>query len=149
MTRKKIARVFAYAAMAFCAAIICVLAMKLPMQEIKITAKTTAEQFDLSESTTIYHFGQIASGSHTARIQFVAVKDRSDNLFTWSGTGQYVYLGCKKLEAEYDFISFGRFLKVRLTMNAAQTDLKLEDGTPFDVTRYSLKPVLTIGDSKQ
>ena len=77
-------------------------------------------------------------------IRFMAVKNSSNKLFTSFGTGQYVYLGCSEMQTECDFISFGRFLRIKLTLNAAQTDLKLEDGTPFDITRYSLKPVLTI-----
>lgn len=121
------------------------LIMKLPMQKLKITAQTTAEEFDLSDSTKIYYFGQTNAGKeHTVTIKFIAVPNTSKNLFTHFGTGQCVYLGCEELQAKCNFISFGRLLEVKLTLKAAQTDLKLEDGTPFDVTKYSLKPVLNI-----
>lgn len=122
-----------------------VLTIKLPAQKLKITAQTTEKEFDLSDSVKIYYFGQTKSNSkYTATIKFMAVSNTSKKLFTHFGTGQYVYLGCKELQVDYDFISFGRFLEVDLTLKAAQTDLKLEDGTPFDMTKYSLKPVLSI-----
>ncbi len=118
---------------------------KTPAQELKITAVTQNEDFDVSGVTDLYHVQPLYAGdTYTAVIKFMAVKDTTDKLFTSHGTGQYVYLGCNELTARCSFISIGRFLHVRLTMNAAQTDLKLEDGTPFDVTRYSLKPVLVI-----
>ena len=122
-----------------------VVSLKLPMQELKITAITTAEEFDMAGSTDIYSFKSPVPGKQvTASIRFMAVENTSKNLFTRFGTGQYVYLGCDELHAEYKFIALGRFLHIRLKLNAAQTDLKLEDGTPFDITRYSLKPVLSI-----
>lgn len=122
-----------------------VLTIKLPAQKLKITAQTTAKEFDLSDSVKIYYFGHIENNSkHMATIKFMAVPNTSEKLFTHYGTGQYVYLGCKELHVDYDFISFGRFLEVNLTLKAAQTDLKLEDGTPFDITKHSLKPVLNI-----
>lgn len=118
---------------------------KIPMQVLKITATTKTEQPDISGVTDLYHFGPLEPGSaYTAEIRFMAVKGTSQGLFTDHGTGQYVYLGCDELHAQYSFISIGRYLHVKLTLSAAQTDLKLEDGTPFDATRYSLKPVLTI-----
>ena len=118
---------------------------KTPAQELRITASTTAEEFDISGTADIYYFKALGAGeTHTAVIRFMAVKNSSNKLFTSFGTGQYVYLGCSEMQTECDFISFGRFLRIKLTLNAAQTDLKLEDGTPFDITRYSLKPVLTI-----
>lgn len=119
--------------------------MRMPMQVLKITAVTTAEEFNISGTTDIYWIGHMDAGeNHTAVLKFMAVKDSSDELFTRHGTGQYVYLGCNELTAECEFISFGKFMHIKLTLNAADTDLKLEDGTPFDITRYSLKPVLTI-----
>lgn len=119
--------------------------MHMPMQVLKITAVTTAEEFNISGTTDIYWIGHMDAGeNHTAVLKFMAVKDSSDELFTSHGTGQYVYLGCNELTAECEFISFGKFMHIKLTLNAADTDLKLEDGTPFDITRYSLKPVLTI-----
>lgn len=119
--------------------------MRMPMQVLKITAVTTAEEFNISGTTDIYWIGHMDAGeNHTAVLKFMAVKDSSDDLFTRHGTGQYVYLGCNELTAECEFISFGKFMHIKLTLNAADTDLKLEDGTPFDITRYSLKPVLTI-----
>lgn len=122
-----------------------IISKKMPMQELKITAVTKAEEFDISGTTNLYYFKSLDAGEmHNAVIKFMAVKDTSENLFTSHGTGQYVQLGCDELEAECDFMSLGRFLHIRLTLNAAQTDLKLEDGTPFDITRYSLKPVLVI-----
>lgn len=117
----------------------------MPIQTLKITAVTTAKEFDMSGTTDVYWFGHVNAGEeHTAVLKFMAVKDSSDNLFTSHGTGQYVYLGCNELTAECGFISFGKFMHIKLTLSAADTDLKLEDGTPFDITRYSLRPVLTI-----
>lgn len=119
--------------------------MHMPIQTLKITAVTTAKEFDMSGTTDVYWFGHVGAGEeHTAVLKFMAVKDSSDNLFTSHGTGQYVYLGCNELTAECGFISFGKFIHIKLTLSAADTDLKLEDGTPFDITRYSLRPVLTI-----
>lgn len=121
------------------------LSSKLPMQNLKITASTTADEFDISGKTDIYYFMPLNTGkTYKAVIKFMAVKNTSQNLFTSYGTGQYVYLGCSEMRAECSFIAIDKFLHVRLTLNAAQTDLKLEDGTPFDNTRYSLKPVLVI-----
>lgn len=118
---------------------------RIPPQNLKITAQTATETFDISGTTDIYYFRQLNAGkSYNARIRFMAVENSSARLFTSHGTGQFVELGCDDLKADYGFISFGRFLHIRLTLNAAQTDLKLEDGTPFDITRYSLRPVLTV-----
>ena len=118
---------------------------RLPMQKLKITAVTKAEEFDISGKTDLYYFKSLSPGEiHTAVIKFIAVKNTSEKLFSSYGTGQYVYLGCDELKTEYSFMSIGRFLHIKLTLNASQTDLKLEDGTPFDITRYSLKPVLMI-----
>lgn len=117
----------------------------MPMQELRITAVTQAEEQDLSDTTDIWYIKPLDAGSScTAVIRFMAVKDTSENLFTSHGSGQYVHLGCNELAGRCEFISLGRFLHVKLTMRADQTELKLEDGTPFDITRYSLKPVLTI-----
>lgn len=114
-------------------------------QTLKITAKTTAEEFDLLESTNVYCLKGLKSGTrYKAIIKFKAVPNTSKSLFTHHGTGEYVFLGCSELKTEYDFISAGRFIKIRLTLNAARTELSLKDGTPFDMTRYSLKPVLEI-----
>lgn len=126
-----------------------IISTKTPMQKLKITAVTTAEEFDMSGTANLYYFKSLNAGeTYTTVIKFMAVKNISDNLFTSYGTGQYVYLGCNELKAECNFISLNRFLHIRLTLNAAQTDLKLEDGTPFDITRYSLKPVLIIEERK-
>lgn len=125
--------------------VIVYLSSKVPMQNLKITARTTAEEFDISGATDLYCLkSQSAGESHTAVIKFMAVKNTSDSLFTSHGTGQYVYLGCSEMTAERSFISLGTFLHVKLSLEAAQTDLKLEDGTPFDITRYSLKPMITV-----
>lgn len=121
------------------------LSSRLPMQNLKITASTTADEFDMSGKTDIYYVKPLNIGeTYNAVIKFMAVKNTSQNLFTSYGTGQYVYLGCSEMRADYSFIAIGKFLHIRLMLNAAQTDLKLEDGTPFDKTRYSLKPVLVI-----
>lgn len=126
-----------------------VVSMGMPMQKLKITAVTMAEKFDISGTTDIYCLKPLKAGSReTITVKFMAVENMSDQLFTAHGTGQYVYMGCGELEVRHEFISVGRFLNIELTMNAAQTDLKLEDGTPFDITRYSLKPVLFINENK-
>ncbi len=118
---------------------------KFPMQDLKITAVTTAETFTMTGKTDIYYLKSLDPGeSYTAVITFTAVKNTSGNLFTSYGTGQPVYLGCSPLKAEYGFVSLGRSLHIKFNLSAAGTDLKLEDGTAFDITRYSLKPVLTI-----
>lgn len=117
----------------------------IPAQELKITAMTKTEEPDMSGTTDIYYFKSLDAGStYTASISFQAVSNTSDSLFTTHGSGQTVYLGCGELTTGCEFISVGRFVCVRLTLEAAQTDLRLEDGTPFDITRYSLKPILTI-----
>lgn len=145
MIHKTIIRAVSCAGIIFCLIMVYILAMKLPAQELKITTQTEAEEYDLSGQTSLYWFGSADAGMPCkAIIKLMAVPDTSDSLFTHFGTGQYVYLGCSELKAEYEFISLGRFIKVRLKLNAAQTDLKLEDGTPFDITRYSLRPVLSI-----
>ena len=145
--KKTVKTVIIHIFIVFCVVMLYILATKLPMQKLNITAKTTAEEFDLSDSVRFFCFDTSKEGDTcTAIIKFMAVPDTSENLFTHFGIGQYVYLGCKELQAECNFISFGRFLNVRLTLNAAQTDLKLEDGTPFDSTRYSLQPVISIGE---
>lgn len=114
-------------------------------QELKITAVTKAKAYDITGKTNVYCFTPLEAGeSYRAVIRFMAVKNKSDRLFAFFGSGQYVYMGCSELKAEYEFTAFDPFLRIRLTMHAAQTDLKLEDGTPFDVTRYSLKPVLSV-----
>lgn len=124
---------------------VCYVSVKLPMQELKITAMTGAESFGVTGSTDIYCFTPSESGAFkTVQIKFMAVSDTSKDLFTSSGSGQYVYYGCTPMHAECDFLSLGKFMKIRLTLYINQDDLKLEDGTPFDVTRYSLKPVLSI-----
>lgn len=124
---------------------ICCIAMKFPMQELKITAMTNAEKFELTGSTIVYCFAPSESGTFsTAQIKFMAVPDTSDKLFALSGTGQYVYYGCTPMHAECDFLSLGKFMKIHLTLCVNKNDLKLEDGTPFDMTRYSLKPVISI-----
>lgn len=125
-----------------------VLVTEFPMQELKVTA-VMAEGYDISGVTDIYCFRRFGEGrDYDAVINFMAVEDTSERLFVSHGTGQYVNLGCSRLEAECGFISFGRFLHVRLSFGAMQADLKLEDGTPFDVTRYSLKPVLTVREKQ-
>ena len=149
MKREKLGKIIMYVTLYMILCIVLlggyILSTKTPMQELKITAVTTAEEYDLSDTTDIYYLKPLSSGeTYTATIKFMAVKNISENLFISHGKGQYVYLGCSELKAECDFVAFGRFLNVRLKMNAAQTDLKLEDGTPFDITRYSLKPVLTV-----
>lgn len=114
------------------------------MQNLKITAVTTAEEFDLSGTVNLYGLSSMNSReTGTAVIRFMAVKNRSDRLFTRFGTGPYVQLGCDDLKVEHQFVSYGHILRIRLTLHAAQTDLKLENGSPFDSTRYSLRPVLT------
>lgn len=118
---------------------------KTPTQKLKITAVTAAEKFDILGKTDIYYIKPLNAGeSYNAVIKFMAVNNTSKNLFTYFGNGQYVYLGCSELKTEYEFISLGRFLNIKLTLNASQVDLKLENGEPFDITRYSLKPVLVI-----
>lgn len=144
MKNKKPSSVCICIMITFCVMVCCVLT-QLPMQKIKMTAKTTADVFDLSDSINLYSFNNLEkSEEHTAVIRFLAVPDTSKNLFVRAGHGQWVYLGCEKLEAKCDFIAFRQLLNIQLTLKAAQTDLKLEDGTPFDITAYSLKPVLTI-----
>ena len=116
---------------------------RTPVQELKITAVTDGTDFNISGISNSYYLKPLTAGeTYKAVIKFMAVKNTSDNLFTSHGNGQYIYLGCSELKVEYNFISFGRFLHIKLTMNADQTKLKLEDGTPFDITRYSLRPVL-------
>lgn len=123
----------------------CIITLKFPMQELKVTAKTAAEEFDMSGTVRVCYLKPLDAGkTYKAVMKFMAVKNTSEDLFTPYGRGQYVYLGCSELTAECSFTSLGRFLRVRLTLNAAQTDLKLEDGTPFDITRYSLRPVLVM-----
>lgn len=122
-----------------------IISQKTPIQEIKITAQTTAEEFDLTGTTDIYYLKPLKAGqSYETQVRFMAVENTSESLFTSHGTGQYVELGCNEMHTERDFISFGKFIRIRLTLSAAQTDLKLEDGTPFDITRHSLRPVLTV-----
>lgn len=129
-----------------------------PMQELKITAQTSAEEFDMVGTTNLYHFKPLfvpweyfvpnaTNGSYTVVIRFMAVEDTSGNLFTSHGRGQYVYQGCNEMKVEQSYINFGKILHVKLTLNASQTELKLEDGTPFDMTRYSLRPVLTVEEN--
>lgn len=115
------------------------------MQKLGITAQTKADEYDLSGQVKLYSIKHPKAGEPCkAVITFMAVPDKSKSLFTRFGTGQKVYLGCSELKTEYSFVSLGRFLCVRLTLNASQEDLKLEDGSPFDITQYSLKPVLTV-----
>lgn len=124
---------------------VCYTAAKLPMQELKITAMTNAESFGITGSTDIYCLAPSEAGAfRKAQIKFMAVPDTSGKLFTSSGTGQYVYYGCTPMHAECDFLSLGKFMKIRLTLYINQGDLKLYDGTPFDMTKYSLKPVFSI-----
>ena len=119
----------------------------MPMQELRITAMTTDDEFDMMGTTNLYYLNTLEAGANvTISVKFMAVEDTSKKLFTKSGNGQYVYLGCGELTAKHELISLGRFLHVKLTIKAAQADLKLEDGTPFDITRYSLRPVFTIED---
>lgn len=126
----------------FCA---CYIVLRMPVQDLKITAVTKAERFNIQGATDLYYWKPLDAGeTYTAVIKFMAIESKSNDLFTSYGKGQSVYLGCNELTAKCQFISFGRFLRVKLTLNAAETDLKLEDGTPFDSTRYSLKPVLAI-----
>lgn len=137
----------AAAVMLFC--ILCIFSEKMPMQDLKITAVTATKEFDLSGTTDIYCFEELDTGElHTAVIRFMAVEDTTGRLFVSRGRGQWVYFGCSELKAECGFMSLGRFVHVKLTLKALEKDLKLEDGTPFDITRYSLKPVLTIGDGR-
>lgn len=148
---KKLKKMFLYGAsimaFIFMIAIGYMMAVYTPMQELKIAAAPNAGNFDLSGETSVYCLKPKEAGtSCRAVIQFMAVRNESDKLFTRFGSGQYVNMGCSRLEAGYDFTSLGRFLCVRLKMNAVQKDLKLEDGTPFDITRYSLRPVLTVGE---
>ena len=97
------------------------LSSKLPMQNLKITASTTVDEFDISGKTDIYYFMPLIAGkSYNAVIKFMAVKNTTHNLFTTYGTGQYVYLGCNEMHADCSFISIGRFLHIRLALNAAQ-----------------------------
>ena len=57
------------------------------MQNLKITAVTTAEEFDLSGTVNLYGLSSMNSGeTGTAVIRFMAVKNRSDRLFTRFGT---------------------------------------------------------------
>lgn len=124
-----------------------IISSKMPMQELRITAMTTDDEFDMMGTTNLYYLNTLEAGANvTISVKFMAVEDTSKKLFTKSGNGQYVYLGCGELTAKHEFISLGRFLHVKLTIKAAQADLKLEDGTPFDITRYSLRPVFTIED---
>lgn len=118
---------------------------RMPAQKLNITASTQAAEYDMAGVTDIWYLAPLDAGTkHEARIRFMAVENGSGSLFVRHGSGQYVFMGCGELTGRCEFISVGRFLHVVLTMNASQTELKLEDGTPFDTTRYSLKPVLTI-----
>lgn len=124
---------------------ICFGSAKLPMQELNVKAMTQADGFDTSGTTDVYCFTPAESGTlKTVQLKFMAVPDSSDNLFTAWGKGQYVYFGCTEMHAECDYLSLGKFLKIHLTLSINEQDLKLADGTPFDKTRYSLRPVLTI-----
>lgn len=126
------------------------IAVNMPVQELKITAVTQAEQKDLLDTADLWYVKSLDAGiSYTAIIKFMAVEDTSGRLFVSHGHGQYVYLGCDEMTGRCGFISLGRFLHVRLTLQADQTELKLEDGTPFDITRYSLRPVLIIEEQPE
>lgn len=123
----------------------CYITAKLPMQELKIIAMTQADDFDTSGTINVYCFRPAESGVfRTVQLKFMAVPNTSKKLFTSLGTGQYVYFGCTEMHAESDYLSMGKFMKIRLALNINENDLKLADGTPFDKTKYSLKPVLTI-----
>lgn len=145
MFDKKAARILKAMAVIFCVVLVYLFMDKFPMQKLNITAQTETEEFNLSDSMHLYCTDKLKAGKeYTAVIKFMAVPDTSRNLFTRFGKGQYVNLGCSELKAECGFVSLGRFMDIRLKLKVAQTDLQLEDGTPFDITRYSLKPVLTI-----
>lgn len=118
---------------------------RLMAQKLNITAVTAKETYNLSGETAVWHTDRLAPGeNYKCVIKFMAVKNSSGHLFTSHGKGQYVHLGCEELKVEHEFISVSESLCINLKMRAVQEDLKLEDGTPFDNTRYSLKPVLTI-----
>lgn len=120
------------------------------MQELRVKAVTQADNFDTSGSADIYCFTPKPAGTFgTVQLKFMAVPNKSGKLFTQMGSGRYVYFGCNEMHAECDYLSTGRFMKVHLTLNINENDLKLADGTPFDNTRYALKPVLTLAEEQQ
>lgn len=127
----------------------CYAVARMPMQIVNIKAATVSDQFDVSGSTDILYLKSVPDSAECRMtIQFMAVDDTSDKLFIRYGKGQYVNLGCSRLEIERDIMTFGKFLQIRLSMQADQSELKLEDGTPFDITRYALKPVIIIEEKE-
>lgn len=127
----------------------CYAAARLPMQMVNIKAVTVSDHFDALGSVDILYLKSVPDSVECRiTIQFMAVDDVSDKLFIQYGKGQYVNLGCSRLEIERDVMTFGKFLQIRLSMQADQSELKLEDGTPFDVTRYALRPVVTIEEKE-
>lgn len=128
---------------------VCYAARRMPMQIVNIKAATVSDYFDVSDDMDILYLKSVPDAAECRMtIQFMAVDDTSGKLFIWHGNGQYVNLGCSRLEIEHDIMTFGKFLQIRLSMEADQSELKLEDGTPFDVTRYALRPVVTIEEKE-
>lgn len=126
-------------------AAVCYVVMRTPMQGLDMRAATASKELDVSGTIDILYLDPVPDGEPCrAVVQFMAVEDTSDRLFTSHGKGPYVDFGCSRLEMEQDFMSFGKFIKIRLSLSAGQSDLKLEDGAPFDITRHSLRPVVMI-----
>ena len=123
----------------------CLLFLYTPLQEVRVTARTGTGDYTLSGETDVYVIRPLMAGkSYHAELTFEAVPSSSGNLFTSIGSGPSVQYGCSPLTASVDFVSVGRFARIHLSMYVPGEYLTLEDGSPFDLSRYSLKPVLVI-----
>lgn len=123
----------------------CLLFLYTPFQDVRVTARTGAGNYTLSGETDVYVIRPLKAGqSYHAELTFEAVPSSSGKLFTSFGSGSLVQYGCSPLTASVDFISVGRFARIHLRMYVPGEYLTLEDSSPFNLSRYSLKPVLTI-----
>lgn len=139
---KKILQVFLVSVLLLLA---CLLFLYTPFQDVRVTARTGAGNYTLSGETDVYVIRPLKAGqSYHAELTFEAVPSSSGKLFTSFGSGPSVRYGCSPLTASVDFISVGRFALIHLSMYVPGEYLTLEDGSPFDLSRYSLKPVFTI-----
>ena len=123
----------------------CLLFLYTPFQEVRVTARTGTGDYTLSGETDVYVIRPLEAGkSYHAKLTFEAVPSSSGKLFTSFGSGSLVQYGCSPLTASVDFVSVGRFARIHLSMYVPGEYLTLEDGSLFDLSRYSLKPVLVI-----
>ena len=124
---------------------LCGLLLYTPFQDVSVAARTPSGETSRSGEFNLYVIRPLKAGeTYRASITFEAVPSASGKLFTRFGSGQIIRYGCSPLKASVEFVSVGRFVRIRLALDLPDSHLSLADGSPLDLSRYALKPVWKI-----